>query len=175
MLDSESVEHLHTFWLTTQALVRNMGVELNYGEPDFRHFGHWVAARAGDGLNNGGWSHFLKDRDDSYSEFFRLLSEFRQQRLQVFGRMEFGQPHPVPWTTQLKVDDRWTQVPQQYLRAVALGNYGPEQSCFVVLEYLSGEVEHRWVWTESRALEFLRVTLDYTGPTEWGALIRVGD
>ncbi|HEC10572.1 MAG TPA: hypothetical protein ENI86_13575 [Acidimicrobiales bacterium] len=171
MLESQSIEHLHTFWLATLAVARNTDLVVDYGEPDFRHFGYWLAARSGDGLNNAGWPHFLKDEDHPYAAFFELLAEFRKHRLVLLDTMQLSPPLPVPWTTKRMTGDALVEVPKQSIQSLSLANYGPFESCYLILGYTSGEVEHRWVWTEARAVEFLRDTLAYSGPTTWGTLV----
>lgn len=155
-LHEQSVEHLSTFWSACRWTLRQRGLAISPGRPDFEHFGMWVAARRGDGLHTGGWQHFLPleaTGEAGLGLFFRELDEFRGLRITSLARAQLRTALPWPRYVTQTVGEAASEAPN--LAAVTdleLRAYLPTETYFLVAIRSDGVETERWCWTRARAM-----------------------
>ncbi|MEQ1572248.1 MAG: hypothetical protein ABMA64_41875 [Myxococcota bacterium] len=169
-LHESTLLHLSTFWFTYQGVMRLHGVPLDTGSPNFRHFDMWLAARRGDGLNNGGWQHLLV-RDapgaDGFARFYEELDTFRQRRLTTIARANLPVPRRWPNYVSRLIGGVMSDVPTlTEVTKVELRTYPPDEAFFLIAIRSDGVETEHWCWTRDRAVALADKELSVS-PTEW--------
>lgn len=146
-LREQSVEHLDTF-------VRGMlhcrpDHLVDFGDPDFRDFGHWLAAKEGFGLDGRGWERRFEGDLDA---FHSALDAFRADTLQVVAtaavKDNIRWPHAGTWTIN-GVETTGAESPP--VHQVELRSYRACEAFFLRALYTDGSLYRRWCWTRDRA------------------------
>ncbi len=154
-LDEPRLEHLSTFLLAMQGFSRWCDTPVDYGVPDFRHFGQWMAARRGDGLHGGGWQHFLAAESSGSTDlaaFFDTLGQFRRSELKVVERAVAVKPTVWPKYSDEPVAGGTAIVPtREPVVAVEIRGYLDAGAFYLVAAHRDGVQTERWCWTVARA------------------------
>jgi len=173
-LHESTILHLSTFWLAYQGVMRLHGVQLDRGVPDFKHFDMWLAARRGDGLNNGGWQLLLVEvapGADGLKVFYEELDAFRQRRLTTVASANVSAPRRWPNYVAVKIGGVMSAVPNlKEVVRVELRAYAPDEAFFLVAIRSDGVETEHWCWTRARGMALAEQELGVLS-TDWGDLV----